>query len=343
MFVLGRCRSFLRGLLWLGRGTGLRAHLHQLDDRVDRVDQRLATTVPLLDAVQNQRSGEDQSLVAACVKLDQNAVMIQALEARLRDTETRLTQALAQANDTEIRRRQVQAWRAVGDLRGFEFKITSQNGEDGILEEIFRRLGTTNRHFVEFGVGSGLECNCAYLARAKQWSGLFMEARPSDYAELQERYRDLPTIRCIQAAVTSRNIELLLGNHGVPEELDLLSIDIDSNDYWVWAAINRWHPRVVVMEYNPFHLPPKKWVMKEDDSYRWNHTTYFGASLTSLTLLAQRKGYDLVGTDSRGVNCFFVRKDCIRPGMFLDPVLQYHFTPFGYPPPRPLDGPYVEV
>jgi hypothetical protein len=123
----------------------------------------------------------------------------------------------------------------------------------------------------------------------------------------------------------------------------LLSIDIDGNDYWVWAAVRRWRPRVVVIEYNAFHLPPKRWVMQEDDAYRWAGTTHFGASLASLTALAHDKGYELVATDSRGVNAFFVLRECVRPGLFLDPLLQYHFSPFGHPPHREASGPFVEV
>ncbi len=343
MQAVQRANAFFRGLFWLVRATGLRAHLQRLDRRVDQVDHRLAEAVPVLGAVQNQQSGDGAAVIAACQKLDFLTSQVLALQAQLRDTEARLAAQVNQGVEAEIRRRQLAAWREAGDLRGFEFKISSQNGEDGILQEIFRRIGTTTRYFVEFGVETGVECNCAYLAREQRWHGLFMEASTTDFEKLGETYRDFPGVRCVKAAVTSKNIEQLLRDNEVPEDLDLLSIDIDGNDYWVWAAITHWRPRVVVMEYNPFHLPPKKWVMKEDDSYRWNHTTYFGASLTSLALLAQRKGYELVGTDSRGVNAFFVHRDCLRPGLFLDPALHYHFTPFGYPAPRTLHGPFVEV
>jgi hypothetical protein len=316
MLATRRVCSFISSLVWLFRRTGLRAYLHQIVERVDQVDHQVREAEARLTR--------------------------QLVDRQVREAEACLTRQLAQAVEAEHRRR-IGAWREAGDLRGFEFKVSSQNGEDGILQEIFRRIGTTNRYFVEFGVESGMECNCAYLARERQWSGLFLEARASDFHSLRERYRDFPAVHCVQAVVSSSNIEQLLRDNHAPKELDLLSIDIDGNDYWVRQAITNWHPRVVVMEYNAFHLPPKKWVMKEDNSYRWNSTTYFGASLTSLTLLHQRLGYDLVGTDSRGVNAFFVRRDCIQPGMFLDPMLQYHFTPYGYPMLRKLDGPFVEI
>ena len=146
--------------------------------------------------------------------------------------------------------------------------------------------------------------------------------------------------------VTSANIEGLLEANGVPSEFDLLSIDIDGNDYWIWAAIQRWRPRVVVIEYNASFPPPRKWVMQENHAHRWNGTNYFGASLASLTALGRAKGYTLVATDSNGVNAFFVRDELVAPDRFLDPIAAYHFSPPRYGPHQgghpPGSGPFVE-
>jgi len=233
-------------------------------------------------------------------------------------------------------------WRSIGDLRGFASKVYSQNGEDGILQEIFRRIGVTNRFFVEFGVESGDQCNTRYLAEMLDWSGVYFEPCDAHFEKLQEMWQGKPNVRTFHEAITSHNFEGLLERAGVPEELDLLVIDIDSNDYWVWRSLQRWRPRVVVIEYNPFHEPPRKWVMKEDPSYVWNQTTYFGASFTSLCLLGRSKGYQLVGTDPLGVNMFFVRNDALNE-QFLDPGIHYFFQPFGYRQPPPFDGPYEAV
>jgi hypothetical protein len=265
-----------------------------------------------------------------------------AVLARLQAVEQQLAH-LTHLLEAQRKEQQAREWRRVGDLRGFELKVSSQNGEDGILQEIFRRIGTRDRFFVEFGVETGVECNAAHLVQAHGWGGLFLEACADRFARLQENYRDFPRVRCRRAGVTSDNIEAILAENEVPAELDLLSIDIDGNDYWVWSAIANWRPRVVVIEYNAAYPPPRKWVLKEDPNYRWNGTNYHGASLASLHALGLRKGYALVGTDSRGVNAFFVRDDCAAPGTFLDAALHYHYSPFGYPPHPPFDGPYVEV
>jgi hypothetical protein len=232
-------------------------------------------------------------------------------------------------------------WRRAGDLRAFERKVFSQQGEDGILEEIFRRIGETNRYFVEFGVETGVECNSARLARECGWSGLFMESEEAQFAGLTANYAAFPGVTCVRAVVTSENVQELFTAAGVPAEPDLLSIDIDGNDYWIWKAITDYRPRVVVVEYNPFYPPPARWVMAEDPNFRWQRTTYFGASLAALSRLGKAKGYELVGTDSHGVNSFFVRADCLTDA-FLDPAAQYHFSPFTYAPHPHVDGPSVE-
>jgi hypothetical protein len=164
-------------------------------------------------------------------QLGEMSLRLGQLEVLLKDLDNRWQQI---SNQEQQRR-----WLAVGDLRAYEKQINSQNGEDGIIAEIFRRIGTKNQYFVEFGVESGVQCNCAHLALDQGWPGLFLEADPDFFAQLADRYQAYPRVRCVRAAVTSDNIEHLLETHGVPPSFDLLSIDIDGNDYWVWSALRR--------------------------------------------------------------------------------------------------------
>lgn len=169
------------------------------------------------------------------------------------------------------------------NLNTYEFGTYSQYGEDEIIEEIFNRIGTTNNFFVKLGVGDGNECNSALLL-VKGWSSLWIEGNTSDYAKIRKNFHFL--IRDQKLAVsndfiTADNIENLLVNNSVPWEFDLLSIDIDGNDYWVWKAIDRFHPRVVVVEYSASFKPPVKWVVKYNPTHKWDKTNYFGVSLKS--------------------------------------------------------------
>src|SRR3954470_11972762 len=92
--------------------------------------------------------------------------------------------------DVLLRRELRRRWLEAGDLRGYEECVSSQNGEDGIIREILQRIGVQRRYFVEFGVESGQECNCARLVRQEDWSGLFLEADAGQFARLAENYRD---------------------------------------------------------------------------------------------------------------------------------------------------------
>jgi hypothetical protein len=222
--------------------------------------------------------------------------------------------------------------RIPGDLREAERQVHSQSGEDGIIQAIFARIGTGPKFFVEFGVQSGVQCNCARLVYEEGWGGLFIEMDPADHASLQARFGPYKGVTCAREKVTAQNIESILRANQVPAELDLLSIDIDGNDYWVWSAINDWRPRVVVIEYNASYAPPTRWVMAENNDHVWDGTNYHGASLASLVNLGRKKGYELVATTTNGVNAFFVRQDLMAAGGFVDPVLFYHYSPPGYGP-----------
>ena len=98
----------------------------------------------------------------------------------------------------------------------------------------------------------------------------------------------------------------------VPKEFDLLSINIDYNDFYIWHAIGlEYRPRVVVIEYHATHLPSEDKVVIYDPNGRWDTTNYFGASILALYKLGFQKGYSLVYADERGVNLFFIRNDII--------------------------------
>ena len=198
-----------------------------------------------------------------------------------------------------------------------EFRVFSQNGEDGILLYLFAKTGVTNRRFVEFGFGDGRECNTANLSINYGWNGLMMDGGAGKVAGARRYYdqmtADPSKVQIVHSFVTAENIEQLLSVNGICGEIDLLSIDIDGNDYWVWKAICEVSPRVVVIEYNATFGPDRSQTVIYDPEFdrHAKHASgyYHGASLAALAKLGQSKGYELVGCDSRGVNAFFVRKD----------------------------------
>ena len=191
-------------------------------------------------------------------------------------------------------------------LASFELKVFAQNGEDGVLGEIFHRIGAESRYFVEFGVGAGREGNAVLLADVYGWSGLFIEGDPGSFAELEYKYVGIDTVSTRKEMVTAENIERIMTECRVPDRFDLLSIDIDGNDYWVWQAIREYRPRVVVCEYNGAIAPSMSATQPYTPESGWDGTEYFGASLKALDALGAHKGYTLVHTDLTGTNAFFV-------------------------------------
>lgn len=202
-------------------------------------------------------------------------------------------------------------------LEWFGRKVHSQSDEDGIIAEIFHRIGTTNRMFVEFGA-EGMENNTHYLLESG-WRGLWIEGRPEYASNLKLWFHDDVRdgrAKVVEAYVTRHNINDLIAGAGITGEIDFLSIDIDSIDYYVFEAIEIIQPRVVCLEHNhdKHARPPIDWVMPYDEAYRWDpsgHNADYGASIVALTRLARRKGYELVGCGLYSANGFYVRRDCI--------------------------------
>lgn len=202
------------------------------------------------------------------------------------------------------------------DLTRYETSTYSQNGEDGILRAIFARIGAGSRYFVEFGVEEGDECNTRYLAERQNWTGLLMDGGHADSRRNLHR-----------ETVTVENVAGLFRKYGVPATMDLLSIDIDGNDYWVWREVSRhWRPRVVVIEYNASEGPDVSTSIVYEPGFHWTETDYMGASLQALVTLGTSRGYTLVACDSRGVNAFFVVDELV-PGNFVRHTVSQLYRP----------------
>lgn len=183
--------------------------------------------------------------------------------------------------------------------------IYSQTGEDGIIERIFSIIGTENKWCVEFGAWDGTHySNTANLIRNQGWSAVLIEADARRYRDLVAAYKDntkvLPLNRFVQFEGNA-TLDALLAQTAAPKNLDLLSIDIDGNDYHIWDSLKVYTPRVVVIEFNPTIPAEVDFVQPR------NMRVTQGSSLLAITNLAKTKGYELVAaTDLNGI---YVRRD----------------------------------
>jgi hypothetical protein len=195
----------------------------------------------------------------------------------------------------------------VGNLTSYEFRVFSQNGEDGVIAEIVRRVGNEfPKVFVEFGAAMGRAGNCVFLADALGWEGLFIEPATTDFAILQDRYAYTDRVRTVCEFVGPENIDSLVADAGLTK-VGVMSIDIDGNDFYVWEAL-KIRPVLIVVEYNGC-IPLKEILVQPFSNLPWDGSNYFGSSLGALKELAARKNYVFVHSELTGVNAFFVAKE----------------------------------
>lgn len=199
------------------------------------------------------------------------------------------------------------------------FKAYSQTDEDGLLLYIFSLIGVSSKTSVEICAGDGIECNSANLILNHGWHGLLVDGDEALVAKGREFYsRDPRTFIFppvfVNSWVTRGNINNILSDHGFVGSVDLLCIDMDGVDYWIWDAITCIEPRVVVVEYQDILGPEKSYTVPYEDNFNgYQHPTtdgmpnYCGASLAAFVKLARSKGYRLVGCNRYGFNAFFVK------------------------------------
>jgi len=196
------------------------------------------------------------------------------------------------------------------------FRQHSQFEEDGILLYIFSVIGTTNKRVVEICAGKGIECMAANLIINHGWKGLLFDGDKNNIAIGKLYYRKhLDTFiwppRLVQAWITRDNINDLLSQNGFEGPIDLLSTDIDGNDYWILKEIEITRPRVIICETNnvvPSHLAL---TIPYQPSFNYKfqpkkQRDFMGVSLLGLVKLLKSKGYRLIGSHRHGFNAIFM-------------------------------------
>jgi hypothetical protein len=226
------------------------------------------------------------------------------------------------------------------------YKVFSQNQEDGMIAEVFRRVGMTSKRFIEFGIEDGLECNSTFLLM-QGWTGTWIEGWKESADKARNSFAAY-LVQVLNQYVTVANADELIAGFTGSEELDLLSIDTDTIDYWIWQAIKTVKPRLVVIEYNATWPPFIRKTVANDPHMLWDGTNFSGASLGALEALGRDKGYCLVGCSLAGVNAFFVREDLVADRFCAPFTAENHYEPprydlagsFGH---RPGMGRWVDV
>ena len=189
----------------------------------------------------------------------------------------------------------------------YRSNVHSQNGEDGVIGEILRRLqieDSPRNWCVEFGAWDGIFLSNTFALVERGWNAVYIEGDDNRYKDLLHTAEKFPTITPVNALVArsscaETSLDALLGNTKIPSDFSLLSIDIDSFDCDVWESLRHYSPQIVVIEINS-SVPP---------GVIWRHSVKTpGNTFTATVNVGRKKGYTLVCHTG---NLIFVRNDRI--------------------------------
>jgi hypothetical protein len=205
----------------------------------------------------------------------------------------------------------------LNDINKAEFKVFSQWGDDGIIQFLISYLSIDNKIFIEFGVENYLESNTRFLLLNNCWKGFIMDGSSDNINQIKNSniyWQFHLEAQC--QFITKENINALISSYTKIEEIGLLVIDIDGNDYWIWKHIDVIKPVVVIVEYNSLFGQERAITIpyKSDFNRTKAHFSnlYYGSSLAALVELGYNKGYNLVACNNHGNNAYFVRNDKMK-------------------------------
>lgn len=186
----------------------------------------------------------------------------------------------------------------------------SQYGEEAFIQYIFQQIGEQSRHFVDIGAHNGLFLSNTRLLHDKGWSGLMIDG--SHENELVNKH-----------FITRENVLDILAQYDTPIEFDLLSIDIDGNDYWILEKVlSKYKPRVIISEYNAEHPIEESKTIVYDPAFRFENNNYYGYTHAAGEKLAAKHGYKIIHQHS-ALNLFYVRSSELPEGEITVPKVQH--------------------
>ena len=227
-------------------------------------------------------------------------------------------------------------------LEDFEFRVFSQQGEDGIIQFLTSTILIKNKTFIEFGVGDFFESNCRFLMMKDDWKGFVIDGSKKSIQKLKNSYFYCKFhLGCLDAFITKENINDLLNKSGFDYELGILSVDLDGNYYYILDAIEKYNPCILICEYNPYFGDERKISIPYQEKFQRTEAhysnLYWGASYNAIKFLANKRGYVLIGSGSQGSNSYFVREDLINDQLAIY-IANAKFSPCNSRESRDIDG-----
>ena len=227
----------------------------------------------------------------------------------------------------------IQNYSKDNQLLKYEHQTFSQNGEDGIINEIFNRLGIKTGEFIEIGTGDGSENNTRLLLELG-WKGVWIDGSTKNLNTINSNFQNFiknDKLLAYANFVNENNINSILQKYDISKDVDLLSLDLDLTTHLVWESINYITPKVLVIEYNGFFPKNSLWEAVVEDNEVWDGSINMGASLSTIIKISESKGYKHIGCDITGTNAFFV----------LEELVSKYFSDFSFNPSQQPARPYI--
>jgi len=213
-------------------------------------------------------------------------------------------------------------YKNISNLNEVDFKVFSQNGEDGIIDYLLFSLQIEKPKFIEIGVGDYYESNTRFLFERSSGDGLIIDIIDNFQKRVEKNTRLWRgNLKILNRKIDSENILATLKEFNFFDNIDLFSIDVDSIDYWILEKMPKKFCKLIVAEYNPYFGSNLEISVPNDKNFdrsKYHHSNLcFGASLKSIINLLDRKGFVFLGTNLFKNNAFFVNSD-FKDNLFLE-------------------------
>ena len=234
----------------------------------------------------------------------------------------------------------------INDIDQTNYKVFSQNGEDGIIQYLIKTLKLNHIKFVEIGTEDYTESNTRYIFETMSCEGLIIDPLKNLQTLVRKNSIKLwkNNLKIINDFATPENINSLLDNNNFQNDIDLFSLDIDGIDYWIIKKLKRNISKIFVAEYNPYFGPELEITVPniknfDRTSYHYSNLCW-GVSLKSLIKIMVEKNYTFIGSNDLRNNAFFIANNYIHKIKIKKPKIEnlLEFTNATYRESRDKNG-----
>ncbi len=219
----------------------------------------------------------------------------------------------------------------INDIDQTNYKVFSQNGEDGIIQYLIKTLKLNHIRFVEIGTDDYTESNTRYIFQTMRCDGLIIDPLKNLETLVRKKIPKLwkNNLTIINKFATPENINSILDDNNFQNDIDLFSLDIDGIDYWIIKKLKKNISKIFVAEYNPYFGPELEITVPNINNF--DRTSYhysnlcFGVSLKSLVKIMIEKDYTFLGSNDLRNNAFFISNNYIHKIKIKKPKIENLF------------------